>query len=82
MQIRTLVLLAVVLVACGGASTTDVESGDGCDAAIRAVRDRAVRMGYDGDGDGVPDAKGVCDDSSVVIRRDFGADCDRLARCR
>ncbi len=42
------------------------------------IRDAAIRRSYDGDGDGRPDAKGVCNDTSAAVVKDFGNACATL----
>lgn len=48
------------------------------DSVAREIRDAAVKRGYDGDKNGVPDAKGVCSDSSAAIQKDFSNACTTL----
>lgn len=48
------------------------------DTVATEIRNAAIKRGYDGDGDGVPDAKGVCGSSSADIQRDFGNACATL----
>jgi hypothetical protein len=70
--------LLAATVACSSGSSG---SAADCDGIADRIRDRALRIGYDGDRDGAPDAKGVCNDTDATIRRDFGADCDALRAC-
>jgi hypothetical protein len=48
------------------------------DSVAKEIRDAAVKRGYDGDGDGRADAKGVCNDPNSTIQRDFGNACSTL----
>lgn len=48
------------------------------DTVAGEIRNAAIKRGYDGDGDGVPDAKGVCGSSDATIQRDFGNACTTL----
>jgi hypothetical protein len=48
------------------------------DSVAREIRDAAVKRGYDGDKNGVPDAKGVCTDTTPSIQKDFSNACATL----
>jgi hypothetical protein len=48
------------------------------DTVANEIRSAAIKRGYDGDGDGVPDAKGVCGSSNATIQKDFGNACNTL----
>ena len=39
------------------------------------IRGAALKRGYDGDGDGRPDAQGVCGSTNATIQKDFGNAC-------
>jgi hypothetical protein len=48
------------------------------DGNAAQIRSSAIQRGYDGDGDGVPDAKGVCGSSDPTIQKDFSTACTTL----
>lgn len=48
------------------------------DTVATEIRSAAIKRGYDGDGDGVPDAKGVCGSTNATIQKDFGNACTTL----
>lgn len=48
------------------------------DSVAKEIRDAAVKRGYDGDANGSPDAKGVCNDTNPTIVKDFGGACKTL----
>lgn len=48
------------------------------DTVATEIRNAAIKRGYDGDGDGTPDARGVCGSSDPTIQRDFGTACTTL----
>lgn len=54
------------------------DSQSKADSVADEIRDAAIRRGYDGDGDGTPDAKGVCGSSNPTIQRDFANACGTL----
>ena len=68
--------LGLLLVACSGRTRAD------CDSIEQEIRDGAIKRGYDGDGDGAPDAKGVCGSVNESIKKDFSAICADLVECR
>ena len=74
---RAVVGVAVcVIVGCSGKSS----SAD-CGAIEDEIRAAAIKRGYDGDGDGVPDAKGVCGSTNAAVQKDFASACERLRAC-
>jgi hypothetical protein len=54
------------------------DSQSKADSVAREIRDAAVKRGYDGDKNGVPDAKGVCTDTTPAIQKDFSNACATL----
>jgi hypothetical protein len=48
------------------------------DSVAAEIRNAAIKRGYDGDHNGVPDAKGVCSDPTPTIRADFSSACTTL----
>jgi hypothetical protein len=54
------------------------DSQSKADSVAREIRDAAVKRGYDGDNNGVPDAKGVCTDTNATIQKDFSNACATL----
>ncbi len=54
------------------------ESQTKADTVATEIRDAAIRRRYDGDGDGVPDAKGVCGSTNAGVQKDFGSACATL----
>lgn len=54
------------------------DSQSKADTVAAEIRSAAIKRGYDGDGDGVPDAKGVCGSTNPTIQKDFGNACATL----
>ncbi len=73
---RAFCAVFLVLLACSSRSKAD------CDKIEQEIRDAAIRRGFDGDNDGVPDAKGVCGSVNEQIKKDFSAACTDLVECR
>ncbi len=48
------------------------------DSVAGEIRNAAIKRGYDGDRNGVPDAKGVCSDPNPTIHADFNKACTTL----
>jgi hypothetical protein len=48
------------------------------DSVARSIRDAAIKRGYDGNKDGIPDASGVCTDQTPAIKKDFTDACTTL----
>jgi hypothetical protein len=48
------------------------------DSVAGEIRNAAIKRGYDGDHNGVPDAKGVCSDPTPTIHADFNNACTTL----
>ncbi len=72
-------VLFVLLCSCAGSASG---SGGDCDAIEREIHDAAIRRGYDGNRDGVPDSTGICSDPNATIQRDFGKACADLRNCK
>ncbi len=70
-----LALLVVVLGCSSSSSKAD------CDKVAEEIRLAAIKRGYDGDGDGTPDAKGVCQSKDPAVQRDFANACRTLNDC-
>jgi hypothetical protein len=54
------------------------DSQSKADAVAAEIRAAAIKRGYDGDHNGVPDAKGVCSDTNAQIHADFNSACTTL----
>jgi hypothetical protein len=54
------------------------DSQSKADSVAAEIRTAAIKRGYDGDHNGVPDAKGICTDSNPQIRADFNSACTTL----
>jgi hypothetical protein len=74
-------LALVVALACGVAACSSGSSSD-CSGVAEEIRQAAIKRGYDGDGDGQPDAKGVCGSTNPTIQKDFANACARLKACQ
>jgi hypothetical protein len=54
------------------------DSQSKADSVAAEIRTAAIKRGYDGNGDGVPDAIGVCGSTNAAIQKDFGSACATL----
>lgn len=82
MRIGELVLACVTLVACSSGTTSSGADGGGdCNAIADEIRDAAIKRGYDGNKDGMPDGQGVCADTDAQIQKDFATACARVKAC-
>jgi len=78
----TLVLLAGCASGTSSSSSgTSSADGGRCDTIAEEIRQAAIKRGYDGDGDGIPDAKGVCESTNATIQTDFAKACADLKAC-
>lgn len=75
-------LAALVLAACSSGSTGHVPSPTECADLESEIRRKAIALGYDGDNDGTPDAKGVCGSTNPKVRAEVGELCDRFLACK
>ncbi len=48
------------------------------DSVAGEIRTAAIKRGYDGDHNGIPDAKGICSDTNPQIVLDFSSACTTL----
>ena len=82
---RYLVVVLLGLLACTAGTSSSGSSGPSseCQKITSEVRDAAVKLGYDGDRDGVPDDKVICEDKDPTIQKDFQVACaERLRACQ
>lgn len=71
--------LAIFFLGVGCSSGTS--SGD-CASIRNEIHDAAIKRGYDGDKNGIPDDKGICEDTTTPgIQRDFANACAKLRSC-
>jgi hypothetical protein len=79
----TPVVVGLVVAGVGLAGTIifaafKADSQSKADTVATEIRTAAIKRGYDGDGDGVPDAKGVCGSTNPTIQKDFANACATL----